>query len=86
MWRSKKFIIVTVLAAVMLTGSIGGTVVAADNGDDNAIERRIQHAVEAGEMTEEQANKLAERLRGLVAWGQITQQQARARLQTLRPD
>ena len=52
MWRSEKFIIVTVLAAVMLAGSIGGIVVAADNGDDNAIERRIQHAVEAGERTE----------------------------------
>jgi hypothetical protein len=35
MWRSKKFIIVTVLAAVALVGSIGGVVLAADDGDNN---------------------------------------------------
>ncbi|MCX6009794.1 MAG: hypothetical protein NTW48_07170 [Chloroflexi bacterium] len=35
MWRSKKFIIVAVLAAVILTGSISGVVLAADNGDNN---------------------------------------------------
>lgn len=35
MWRSKKFIIFTVLAAVLLVGSIGGIALAADNGDDN---------------------------------------------------
>ena len=33
MWRSKKFILITVLAAVVLAGSIGGIVLAADNGD-----------------------------------------------------
>ena len=38
MWRSKKLIIVTVLAAVILTGSIGGIVLAADNGEDSQPE------------------------------------------------
>ena len=33
MWRSKKFIIVAVIAAVVLVGSIGGVVLA--NGDEN---------------------------------------------------
>jgi hypothetical protein len=35
MWRSKKFIIVTVLATVALAGSIGGIALAAGDGDDN---------------------------------------------------
>jgi len=36
MWRSKKFIIVAVLATVVLVGSISGVVLAqSDNGDDN---------------------------------------------------
>jgi hypothetical protein len=36
MWRSKKFIIVAVLAAVVLVGSIGGVVLAQNgNGDDS---------------------------------------------------
>ncbi|MBM4445740.1 MAG: hypothetical protein FJ023_00060 [Chloroflexi bacterium] len=40
MWRSKKFIIFTVLAAVLLAGSIGGIALAADNGDDNQPKAR----------------------------------------------
>ena len=35
MWRSKKFIIVAVLAVVLLAGSIGGVAMAADNGDNS---------------------------------------------------
>jgi len=36
MWRSKKFIIIAVLAAVTLVGSIGGVVLAqSGNGNDN---------------------------------------------------
>jgi hypothetical protein len=35
MWRSKKLIIVAVLAAVLLAGSIGGIALAADNGDNS---------------------------------------------------
>jgi len=42
MWRSKKFIIVAVLAAVMLVGTISGVVVAADNGDDSEPEARYE--------------------------------------------
>jgi len=40
MWRRKKLIIVAVLAAVMLVGSIGGVILAADNGDDSQLEAR----------------------------------------------
>lgn len=40
MWRRKKLIIVAVLAAVMLVGSIGGVVLATDNGDDSQPEVR----------------------------------------------
>ena len=40
MWRSKRFIIVAVLAAVILTGGIGGVVLAADNGEDSQPEAR----------------------------------------------
>ena len=39
MWRSKKFIIVTLLAAVVLAGSLGG-VVLANGDDDNQTETR----------------------------------------------
>lgn len=42
MWRSKKFIIVAVLATVMLVGTISGVVVAADNGDDSEPEARYE--------------------------------------------
>jgi hypothetical protein len=35
MWRSKKFIIIAVLAAVLLAGSIGGVALAVGNGDDS---------------------------------------------------
>ena len=38
MWRSKKFIVIAVLAAVVLVGSIGGLVLAADNGDTDPCE------------------------------------------------
>jgi len=36
MWRSKKFIIVAVLAAVVLVGSIGGVVLAQTGNGDNS--------------------------------------------------
>jgi hypothetical protein len=35
MWRSKRFIVVAVLTAVVLVGSIGGVVLATDNEDEN---------------------------------------------------
>ena len=42
MWRSKKLSIAAVLAAVMLAGSIGGVVLAADNGDDSEPEAKYE--------------------------------------------
>ena len=39
MWRSKRFII-TVLAAIVLAGSIGGIALAANDGDDSQPEAR----------------------------------------------
>jgi hypothetical protein len=42
MWRSKKLIVGVVLAVVLLVGSIGGVVLAADNGDDNQPEARYE--------------------------------------------
>ena len=35
MWRSKKFIVIAILATVLLVGSIGGVALAQDNGDDS---------------------------------------------------
>ncbi len=35
MWRSKKLVVGAVLAAVILVGTIGGAVLAADDGGDN---------------------------------------------------
>jgi maltose-binding protein MalE len=35
MWRSKKFIIIAVVAVVLLAGSISGVALAASNGDDS---------------------------------------------------
>ena len=40
MWRRKKFLLVGLLAAVLLIGSIGGVALAADNGDDSQPEAR----------------------------------------------
>ena len=35
MWRSKKFVVAVVVASLVLVGSIGGAVLADDNGNDN---------------------------------------------------
>jgi len=40
MWRRKKFIVIAVLVAVMLAGSIGGVLLAADDEDDSQPEAR----------------------------------------------
>jgi len=42
MWRSKKFIIAAVLAVTLLAGSIGGVVLAADNGDESEPATRLE--------------------------------------------
>ena len=42
MWRKKKLIAIAVLAAVMLAATIGGVVLAADNGDDSEPEAKYE--------------------------------------------
>ena len=42
MWRSKKLIIAVVLATVLVVGSIGGVVLATDNGDDGEPEAKYE--------------------------------------------
>jgi hypothetical protein len=42
MWRGKKFIFAMVLVVATIAGSIGGVVLAADDGDDNQNETRCQ--------------------------------------------
>jgi len=41
-WRRKKFVVIAVLAAVMLAGSISGVVLAAGNGDDSQPEAKYE--------------------------------------------
>ena len=41
MWRSKKIIIGVVLTAVLLLGSIGGVILAADNGNDSGSKTKF---------------------------------------------
>jgi len=42
MWRTKKFIVAAVLAAVMLLGIIGGVVLATNNGEDSEAETKYE--------------------------------------------
>ena len=53
MWRNKKFIIVAVLAAVLLFGSLGGAVLA-DNGDGSTdtVDRSQREACREAMLTE----------------------------------
>ena len=41
MWKSKKFILLAVLATVILVGSIGGIVYAQDDGDEDGSPRMV---------------------------------------------
>ena len=41
MWRRKKLVVVAVLATAALAGSIGGAVIAADNGEDGNPEAAL---------------------------------------------
>jgi hypothetical protein len=43
MWRSKKFLLVTVLAAVVLLGSLGGVAFAQTGNSDNSTQPAAQH-------------------------------------------
>jgi len=42
MWRRKKLIVIAILAAVMLAGTISGVALAADNGDSSKPEARYE--------------------------------------------
>jgi LPS O-antigen subunit length determinant protein (WzzB/FepE family) len=44
MWRSKKFIIIVALAAALVIASVGGIVLAQNNGDDNGTQPDVGHA------------------------------------------
>ena len=49
MWRSKKFIVAAVLAAVIVAGSIGGVVLAqTGDGDDGSAKAGYQAMLERG--------------------------------------
>jgi len=89
MWRSKKFI-VAVLIAVVLVGSIGGTVIAQNgNGDDSQPKTLLARVAEilgidqqkledafAQTRSEMQDEALDSRLQNLVNEGKITQEEA----------
>ena len=90
MWRSKKFIIVGVLAAVVLVGSIGGVVLAqTENGDDSQPKTLLARVAEklginqqelkdafAEAQSEMWDEALDSRLQNLVKEGKITQEEA----------
>jgi len=42
MWRSRKMIIIAVLTAIILAGSISGAVLAADNGEEGPAEAKLE--------------------------------------------
>jgi len=44
MWSTKKFIIAMVVAAVLAIVSVGGVVLAQDNGDEDGTQPEAQHA------------------------------------------
>jgi hypothetical protein len=90
MWRRKKFIIVGVLAAVLLVGSIGGVALAqTENGDDTQPETLLARVADilgidqqtledafAQAQTEMRDEALDNYLDNLVNEGTITQEQA----------
>jgi len=43
MWRSKKFIVIAVLATLLVVGGATGVVLAADNGDEDGIPPKAPH-------------------------------------------
>ena len=90
MWRSKKFIMVTLLVAVVLVGSIGGVALAqTENGDDSQPKTLLARVAEilsidqqeledafAEARSEMQAEALDSRLQYLVDQDEITQDEA----------
>lgn len=101
MWRSKKFLVVAVLATVVLIGGIGGAVLAADNGDGSQSKTLITRVAEilgidqqevedafTQARSEMQTETLDNYLQNLIDEGKISQEQAdqyKTWLQT-RPD
>ncbi|MBI2831027.1 MAG: hypothetical protein HYX79_02085 [Chloroflexi bacterium] len=90
MWRSKKFIIVAVVAAVLLVASVGGIALAqtgtASAGTGKTLLARVATILGIDQQKVEDAFSQAQRemreealdnyLKGLVASGKITQEQA----------
>ena len=89
MWRTKKLIITAIVAAVVLVGSIGGVVLAADGDDDSqpkTLLARVAEILGIDQQTFEDAYSQAQsemkdealdiRLQKLVDEGKITPDQA----------
>ncbi len=90
MWRRKKFLLVGLLAAVLLVGSIGGVALAqTENGDDNQPKTLLARVAEilgidqqkvedafAQAQSEMQTEALQNRLQNLVDQGKMTQGEA----------
>ena len=82
MWRGKKFLVVTVLAAVLLAGGIGGVALAQEEGDDAQPESQCGNLLErVCEIYEENTGAAidAEALKDAFA-------QARSEIQAERPE
>ena len=89
MWRGKKFIVVAVLAAMVVAGSIGGIALAADDGDASQPKTLLARVAEKlgidqqeledtfaeaqGEMRDEALDSY---LQKLVGNGKITEEEA----------
>ena len=89
MWRSKKFILVALLAAMVLAGSTAGLVLAQENGDDSQPKTLLARVAEklginqqeledafAEAQSEMRDEALDSRLQNLVDEGKITQDEA----------
>ena len=90
MWRSKKFIVVTLLAVVVLVGSTAGVALAQTESGNNSqpktllsrvaeilsIDQQTLEDAFAQAQSEMRAEALKDRLQSLVDEGKITQEQA----------
>lgn len=90
MWRSKKIIVIALLTIVVLTGSIGGVVLAqTENGDDSQPKTLLARVAEklgisqqeledafAEAKSEMRTEALDSRLQSLVEQGKINQEEA----------
>ena len=90
MWRSKKFIIIAVLAAVLLAGSVGGVAFAQTGNESNdsgktllarvatimGVDQKKLEDAFAQAQREMRDEALNSRLQDLVSQGKMTQDQA----------